>query len=631
MSTPSQADAVTYQARLNAAGINRAWTRTAAYLIANEALSHEEAYAHCTTVITLAQAGEVGNDIISMLTKGRTPHVTRLLAHGVAAEDILDYLARGELDDATVAIDAGYRADQLDTLPGTGGLTVIVLLGLHHLGMPAAAFDTIRDTRQPIAHLLPGILANGGTWPDITTILAAAPQLPTDAIAAYAATLPNPAGPDVTGLPSRVRVLAAILTGLRVGQISGGGPAQAVIEQLPVAAAITGQPWESTALTLLRDNQAGDGQPRQHLNILTARALENDPTVPVAITAPTPWAGPPSLAGVTPTGKRSYRDGTPRDVLTAAGAPADAINDTLDWLNGHAHILSTRRIPEVGSWGIPAWDAIGAALAAGTSVTDLRLTSTLISRGRSLTAAEAALIHACGISRDTAEQWAREGADLVTAALHVAYGLDERTAIELGRTDLDAAWHAVELLAGGVPPEDILPILPMFTGGGITTMWPAGSDTSTGMPIPAQLLTAVGRTGMSLHQANLAHRPEHELVAATPDAVNELTITVTRQLGAGHSWPDTWPHAERVRMYAAAAAGQPWSHQIAAEPDAAYARRNPHVLLAEQVLAARGITSPERAVERATEAAAVGPGAAATQTGANRIRRGRPSTSSRGR
>jgi hypothetical protein len=541
-------------------------------------------------VTDVHQRTDAARRLSRSIADGEIPHAIELIARGIPLATVA-YLAQVDwLRNVTAALDLGYPIDVLDALHSTSALTVGDIVTLHHTGMPREVLDQVISADVLIGPFT-AILDSGGTWDDIAIILASgtpdvSPALNQYAVGVavalnqYAAALTTP---GIDRIPTRVTRLAAIL--------SSPGRGTDALDLLPLASALTGQAWEGTVLGLLRD--AGDTYDARdvtaaHRIILTARALENDPDLPAASTAPRPWTGPPILAQYQPTAW----DTPPRDTLAAAGVHPDTIDTVTDWLRGHEAGLQEAGVPESGPWGMNAWGAIAAALAAGTSVTDLRVAATIISRGRTLGTVNAALVLACGVTLETAEQWARCDGDVLATALLTAYGIAEATALDLGRTD--SGWHAVELLAGGLPADDVPDLLPVFANRPAFAMWPQPLRAGEGLPVSASLLTAIANSGLPLTEVHLSPSPAGPHDVPAPDEVNLLSVRTTRLLAPDSPPGDGWPYGPVVLAYAAAAAGQSWAHTITA-PTGSIDRR---IDVAAQVLAARGITPPARSVNR---------------------------------
>lgn len=523
--------------------------------------------------ILLARAGANNRRLRGLIHDQELSYAGALLDYGLTGEDILTASENEWLRDVVTAMDAGCTLDDVLSIAGNTNLGAGELPSLLHRGMPRALIPVIGASQASLPALARTLEA-GADWDDIAWLLTT-PGSYTDRFHKYTAF-----GPDHAHLPAHVRRLAATLAADRSSN---------AIDLLPVAAALAGQPWEHTVLTLLADAAAG-GVDRAHIHALvaTARALENDPHLPdLAPGAPNPAFTPPPCLQFTYPALEAELPAR----LAAAGVDETTAAEAATWLTRRADALAVRTGPAYSSWNVTDLDAVACALAAGASVTDLRLACTIVDRTGSLGLPGGAYVLAAGVSLSTAEQWAAADVDVTAAGLLVGYGMSPRDAAHLAADDA-AAWHAVDLLAGGIAVSDVHRLLPLFAGRPTTAMW--GVHSSSGIPIPFTVLDALAEQHLTLTGISLTHW--EKLAVDVPDAV-VVTALVTsgRADQEGQSLPLT-----SALAYASAVTGQPWAGQVAVPGGAP----DVNIALAQQVLAARGITPPTRSVIRPRSAPA---------------------------
>jgi hypothetical protein len=560
------------------------------------------------TAAELVNAGCDAVTIDNMSRNGELSTAAQLLARDIPATTLVDLMRTERLTDVQAALDNGVPQAWLERIGGTYALNCRSLTELHDAGMPERVLEQLlhHDLGTTLIPVITGTLEHGGTWDDVTRLTDHNAVDPNSALAHYFDLLTE-ADITVYTVTRPVLVLAAILASSITHTLA--------LDMLPVAAALHHQPWEDTVLTLLHDA----GRPMSPHGagiVIAARALEHDPHLPATPSTPTPWTAPPSLQAAvhaaarthtgenTPSENAAGEDQANGDTLTlsehlhAAGVDAHTITDAVNWLGENTHDLDATRTPQHGSWHTNALTSITAALAAGTSVTELRLTATILTGGQPIPIADAALIHACGTSRDTAEEWARRGAHPVTTTLLVEYGLNPAEALKIAaHEDPTRSWHAIELLAGGVTPAQLERTLPVLAGLSPAAMWHSWADTDAGIPVPPGTLAALADHQLVLTDiAGL----ERDWTGKTPMPEAVLTLGVNTYVQHLRSDPLIQWAARRdsYLAYAAAAAGQPWAQDAPelARTNAAGNPTDPRILLAEHVLTARGITPPRRSI-----------------------------------
>lgn len=575
------------EADLQAAGVGRTMAsaiagefdvRTNRTLAADPAGAHAQAAA----ILALAQAGLVGGALWELSQAGVSVDAATLHARGVSLNAIDQIASASSLSDAIVALDAGARVSWIEHVGAGGHLSAWQLVELTQRGLTDSLFDQISRSGGEWARVR-SILEKGGTWEDVTTLLTAVS--PSIALGHYVNLLED-TPPSLAGIPRRVQVLACVLAASSLEPTPR--------EVMPLAAALIDQPWQSTALTLIADQPAGPPKPVGHPAILAARALENDLTLPVTTESTPPWAPPPVLDAAA-----ALSGGTPAEVLAAAGVDPDTITQTLRWLGPRADELRRTSVDlDLSAWNITCLDTLAVALARGVTLTDVRLaTSITVSHAASLGVENAALVLACGVSLETAEQWAADGFDVPTTAMLSSYGVDAQT-LELIRTldaerplEAERAWQAVSLLAGGVPVDKLPVLLPVFADAPTASMW-AHLANHTRMPVSTSMLEALAGAGLTLRKAAHLWRSSRVGDVTLPDAATELAIRLTAQLLDEEA---DRPLPVAVLAYAAAAAGQPWAAQAVIDTSTT----DPWHSLTGQVLAARGITPASRTITRA--------------------------------
>jgi hypothetical protein len=226
---------------------------------------------YVATIAQIARTGAAGPRLRAIavaliVDRGQHEAAVGLLAAGMPGPDISDLYVIDKLSDALDAVELGVPLE-LVCLVGRSRMSLYDLFTLTEQGMTGEHVELILasdPTTRDIADAL-----NHTTWDTIATILTAVIALPGSRSGASALEAYTETDGLHPVLPDDIRVTAAILTTIGVGYGRGIGV-------LPLAAAITGQPWADTAITLL----AGAG-PATHGTwpdlILGARALEHDP------------------------------------------------------------------------------------------------------------------------------------------------------------------------------------------------------------------------------------------------------------------------------------------------------------------------------------------------------------------
>jgi hypothetical protein len=217
-------------------------------------------------LLAMADAGLESQWLRQSLPATETAAALRLSARGLDPAQIGD-LARGDwLQQSDSALEAGIPHDTLLRAVAIGRVVVSDLTALARDDIPESVLEQLLAR----ADLLPSdlrILREGGcTWDDIARVTATPVPIGRVAQAHQALTTGTAAH-----MPARVRLLAAVLYA-----VVSHAPTTGL---LPAAAAISGQPWEATALTLLTDQDLITADQATRL-ILAARVLDGDPTLP---------------------------------------------------------------------------------------------------------------------------------------------------------------------------------------------------------------------------------------------------------------------------------------------------------------------------------------------------------------
>jgi hypothetical protein len=221
----------------------------------------ENAHERVQDAITLHRGG-IPDHAIGSIVQGTERHpALTLLARGIPGTVITHLWQVDWLGDALFELENGRPLDIVVRVADHRSLELNNLVDLTRRGMTDSHLEMLLGADAGKADLT-SVLASGGTWEDIEALLLARTGNTSGTLDAYTETL-EPATKD---LPVDVRRLAARLAGTCAGHM---------LDYLPAAAAITGQPWEDTALTLLTENNAGNGDAWPTL-ILAARALETD-------------------------------------------------------------------------------------------------------------------------------------------------------------------------------------------------------------------------------------------------------------------------------------------------------------------------------------------------------------------
>jgi hypothetical protein len=558
------------------AGINNGINSQSNVMFTKDQLHH--------TARALLAAGCPVSALEHILNAHELPTIAVYAQRGITHAVLWQVADRNDLRHLQHAINAGAGNDVLGRIAASDhlGLEQYALLRGH--GMPDQMLTRILDGNAVPARQLERAIDTGITWDDITWMLDT-----TNRFDNVVALLEDPADKDrrarLEQIPTRILALAAVLA---------DDSAVDLIDTLPAASALAGQPWEQTATALIRDRAVADGEAHIAGQILAARALDNDPTLPPSRPRPARTA-PPALTGIA----RVNPDQPLATALEAAGVPHAEAVTAAAWIGPHAETLHAGAIPEHTPYSHRVIDVIAAALARGTTVTDIRLTSAVIAGRHGVGVENAALIHACGVTRDTAEQWAREGADPTTTTLLVAHGMNPEQAAAYSRDHGTDAWHVIDLLSSGNTPSDaIAAVTPIRRRAAGHTWHVVRGDTQ---PVPTGVLLALADAGLDLDQVGEDQYAGPDDTHALPEGVTSLALAADLLLAAPSTRARDGDGASTVAIaYAAAAAGQPW---LAASPLTAISTQNgvdPRVTIAQHTLTARGISA--RGVDQAEPA-----------------------------
>jgi hypothetical protein len=227
---------------------------------------------HTRELLTrIAETGIDASTITGMLNGSELAALQRLSELGLEPA-VLGAIAENDYFERTVrALDAGVPLDDILRVcrPGQRGpITVSQLYRLHHDNTPAHVIDLILNRPDNVASEIGRLHDGGCAWDDLA--LALTTRAPIDQLA-FNHTVLRPNTLIAAGLTQRVTYLACLLEAL----IGGEGT---TFDLLPAAAAIDGQPWEATALTLLGDDPRATATSITAA-ILAARLLDDDPVL----------------------------------------------------------------------------------------------------------------------------------------------------------------------------------------------------------------------------------------------------------------------------------------------------------------------------------------------------------------
>jgi DNA-binding Xre family transcriptional regulator len=231
---------------------------------------HHERIEHA---IAFHKAGAPDDALVALTITAEHDAAYHLITRGLDGQLLADLYETEWLNSVNTALDKDISHDTLARVCAHSTLDVDDILELVDHEIPDTLLELVLDTDHDItANNLTDLLDAGGTWAAIDTILRAGTRHPHLALSSYTTTL-RAGMHDYRSIPEPVRMLTAILSGNITSH-----PLQPLthpLDLLPAAAAISGQPWEDTALTLLTD-ASREAQPTWSQAIDAARALEHD-------------------------------------------------------------------------------------------------------------------------------------------------------------------------------------------------------------------------------------------------------------------------------------------------------------------------------------------------------------------
>jgi hypothetical protein len=377
----------------------------------------------------------------------------------------------------------------------------------------------------------------------------------------------------------------AIETGLRLAALSADerrllaglyllGP-WGIADLLPLAAAAADRPWAGTFLSLVKDRHLVGSDASLASLVVTARALEPDPSLPAARVPVEPWRTPPRLhvpprRTVARVGELSAGEAQERARLSRAGVGApwphlqpwlqaglDVSNAcaVASWV-GSAHSLwrSTDAL-KCGTAPVPpAADLLVAALTAGATVDDVRLVSSAFTASGPVGPFAAAAALSCGASREQVLEWLSKGVDVASAGLLTGFGVPASVIEEYAGN----AAGSVALLTAlwcGASVEQAPGLVGVLTPTWVPRLDGVPQGTN---PFPVPLLEALAQAGLETDAFD-----DIGLRALLPggglplDGVRLSLVLHGRLHEAGDD--DTLAAA---MAYAAAVCGQPWAERV---------------------------------------------------------------------
>jgi hypothetical protein len=531
-------------------------------------------------VAAMTASGCPLDTVWSILNDNELQHVAALHARGIPIEDIWPLCENLWLSDIGDALDAGISLPMLARANEKAGrLDLSELIALAKLDAPQPLIETLLHDDQDAGSVVDA-RNSGLDWDDIAYLLAG--RVPLHHVATRLTdSASDPHAKAIAAIPTRVRALAAVL---------GAATAAELIDMLPVAAALVGQPWEHTTVSLIGDQLTRTTWTEAYPHILAARALHEDPTLPRDPKTTGPGAETTTVSALeTIAGRAAHATSDPGiglgDALVALGVHPDAAAETATWAGVNAHHLQRARTPQHGSITIPAVDAIAAALVSGSTFADIRAIASSLDRNGQIPIADAALTAALGIDPATAADWSQRGADTTLTALLTAHGLPADTAHACSQNA--GGWHTLELLRAGAAPEEAARALPAFGERDAGETWDTQRRNRT--PVPVNILIALAEHGVTLDQVNEAQYVGGDDHHQIPEAV---TVNAARISGQIHAQGTRMHATSAIISYAAAVTGQPWAAaatRLRKGPDA-------RIAITTATLSARGLTAPTRRI-----------------------------------